>query len=432
MSDEPACTVLAYGSPALGHLLPVSALLAELAGRGHAVHLRTLAAGVAHAQRLGLHAAPVDPRIEEIESRDWTARNAFGVLKMTIDVLCRRAELEVDDLDRAIAEVRPDLLIIDANCWGAMSAADAGGLPWAVFAPFTPFLRSRGSPPVGPGLRPWGGVPGAVRDHGVRQVVRRVMDRPALPRINDLRRELGAPPVDSIDGFLRRAPLMLVVGGEPFEYPHRDWGDRVHLIGACAAHPAGAAVPSWLSAIDEPIVLVTTSSIRQADGVLARVALDALSDLPVHVVLTTPAGVPEGLVVPPNATVRQFVPHGPLLDRAVCAVTHGGMGATVRALERGVPVCVVPFARDQHEVAMRVQVAGCGTRLTARRLTPARLRGKVTAAMTMTDGARRVATGFAATGGVARGADLIEQQWLRRSEQVDERVGGTIWVTGKG
>lgn len=32
--------ILAYGSPALGHLLPVSTLLRELAGRGHDVHLR--------------------------------------------------------------------------------------------------------------------------------------------------------------------------------------------------------------------------------------------------------------------------------------------------------------------------------------------------------------------------------------------------------
>ena len=32
--------------------------------------------------------------------------------------------------------------------------------------------------------------------------------------------------------------------------------------------------------------------------------------------------------------------------------------------------------------------------------------------MTMTDGARKVASGFAATGGVGRGADLIEQRVL--------------------
>mgnify|MGYP000949799103 CR=1 FL=1 len=59
-------TILAYGSPALGHLLPVSALAGELAARGHDVHLRTLADGVLAPERLGVHAAPVDPRIEAI------------------------------------------------------------------------------------------------------------------------------------------------------------------------------------------------------------------------------------------------------------------------------------------------------------------------------------------------------------------------------
>lgn len=62
----------------------------------------------------------------------------------------------------------------------------------------------------------------------------------------------------------------------------------------------------------------------------------------------------------------------------------------------------MPFGRDQHEVAMRVAVARCGTRLPARKLTPRRLRTKVTEAMTMADGAYRVAQGLAATGGVAR------------------------------
>lgn len=405
-------TILAYGSPALGHLLPLVTLLAELVGRGHEVHLRTLSAGVPQGQRLGIQTRAVDPRIEEIESRDWEARGPFGVLRMTLDVLRRRAELEVADLDRAIVEVGPDALIIDANCWGAMSAADAGDLPWSVFSPFTPFLHSAGIPPVGPGMRPWSGVPGAVRDHGVRLVVRRVMDRPVLPWVNDLRRRVGAPAVRSVDDFMRRAPLMLVVGAEPFEYPNQDWGEKVHLVGACASEPEPAEVPGWLTGVDGPVVLVTTSSIRQADDVLGRVALAALADLPVHVVVTFPAGIPHGLQVPPNATVRQFVPHGPVLDRAVCAVTHGGMGATVRALDRGVPVCVVPFGRDQHEVARRVEVAGCGTRLLARHLTPARLRARVLTAMTMTDGARRVAEGFATSGGVARGADLVEQRLL--------------------
>jgi MGT family glycosyltransferase len=415
-------TILAYGSPALGHLLPITALLRKLAERGNDVHLRTLAAGVSAGERRGVRSAPVDPRIEAIVSEDWTARSSFGVLEMTIDTLCRRAVLEVEDLKRAIVEVDPDVLIVDANCWGAMSAADAGALPWSVFSPFTPFLRSRGMPPVGPGMRPWPGLAGRIRDHGVRSVVSRVLDRPMLPRINALRAAVGAPVIDSVDGFLRRAPLMLVVGGEPFEYPHPDWGDQVHLIGACTDE-ADVEVPDWLAAVDEPVVLVTTSSVRQADVRLGRTALEALADEPVRVIATFPAGVPSDLVVPPNAIVHQYVPHEAVLDRAVCAVTHGGMGATVRALNRGVPVCVVPFGRDQPEVATRVEVAGCGTRLPSARLTRRRLRTKIRQAMAMTDGARRVAAGFAATGGVARGADLIEQQLAcARKVDLDEGV----------
>jgi hypothetical protein len=85
------------------------------------------------------------------------------------------------------------------------------------------------------------------------------------------------------------------------------------------------------------------------------------------------------------ARLQRFVPHGPLLEGAVCAMTHGGMGATQKALVHGVPVCVVPFGRDRLEVARRVEVAapelacqrhGCGrtscaTGSTRRRRRPA-------------------------------------------------------------
>ena len=40
-----------------------------------------------------------------------------------------------------------------------------------------------------------------------------------------------------------------------------------------------------------------------------------------------------------------------------CAITHGGMGTTLKALDPGVPVPVVPFARDQAEFARRVEIA---------------------------------------------------------------------------
>src|SRR5262249_51417223 len=121
---------------------------------------------------------------------------------------------------------------------------------------------------------------------------------------------------------------------------------------------------------------------------------------------------PRDIKAPPNATVCEFVPHSLVLDRAACAVTHGGMGVTQKALGRGVPVCVVPYGRDQFEVARRVEVAKCGTRLMPKRLSVPRMRDKILEAMTMGEGARRVAAGYSASGGASRGADLIEQRLL--------------------
>ena len=404
--------ILAYGSPALGHVYPLAALLVELARRGHQVHLRTMAGQIGAMRAAGLHADAVDPRIEAIDGQDWLARNALGVLKRSTDVLCRRAVIEVGDYHGFIEQVRPDAAIVDANCWGVISAADVGDVPWSVFSPFTPYLRSRHAPPFGPGLRPLPGLVGGIRDAMMRSIVGYLFDRPTVPRINAIRAGLHAPPVDSVDGLMRRAPLLLAVGGEPFEYPHPDWRDTVHFIGACLAEQNPTSVPQWLAAIDLPIVLVGTSSIAQGDARLGHIALQALADQPVHVVASFPAGIPAGLPRTPNSTVCRFVPHDQVLARAICVVTHGGMGTTVKALDHGVPVCVVPFARDQAEVARRVQMAGCGTRLPPRRLTPRRLRTAVLRAATMTAGAQRVARGFAATGGVERGADLIEQRLL--------------------
>ena len=86
------------------------------------------------------------------------------------------------------------------------------------------------------------------------------------------------------------------------------------------------------------------------------------------------------------------------------------MGATQKALARGIPVCVAPFGRDQFEVARRVEVASAGSRLPPWRLRPNRLREKVREAIACRAGAERVAAAFAATGGPPAAADAFERR----------------------
>ena len=106
-----------------------------------------------------------------------------------------------------------------------------------------------------------------------------------------------------------------------------------------------------------------------------------------------------------NVRVERFVPHGHVLPHAAAVVCHGGMGIVTKAASAGVPSVVVPFGRDQPEIARRVTEAGAGLSLKASRLTPERLRDAVRVAMGMADGARAVARQLDPAGAPARFAD---------------------------
>jgi MGT family glycosyltransferase len=408
--------VLAYTTPSRGHLFPLTPILDELQRRGHAISVRTLASQIDLMRGRGFAAAAISTQIEQIELDDWSARNPQRALAAAVRGFCARAEFDAADLRDAIRDEQPDAVLVDINAWGALAAAEQWGGSWATFCPYPLALRSPQAPPFGPGLAPARGPLGRFRDLVARPLVVGTIAKKMLPPLNGVRTGLGLPALENVDDLFRRPPLLIYMTAEPFEYHRTDWPDNIVMVGPCAWEPAGES-PPWLADLDGPVVLVTTSSEFQDDGRLVAVALEALADLPFHVVATLPAGDPAGYDVPANAHVERFRSHGPILDRAVCAVTHGGMGATQKALARGVPVCAVPFGRDQLEVARRVQVAGAGTRLPARRLTPDRLRAKVLQAIGMADGAARVAAGFRAAGGPAAAATAIENRLLTVSSQ---------------
>jgi MGT family glycosyltransferase len=242
-----------------------------------------------------------------------------------------------------------------------------------------------------------------------------------LAGVNAARRLAGVAALTKFADVFTVAPLMLYMTAEPFEYPRSDWPASVVMIGPCCWDPP-ADPPSWLAHVKRPLVLVSTSSEFQDDGKLVAAALQALAREDVDVVATMPAADLARGAVPANARVERFLAHTPILQRAACAITHGGAGATQKALAHGVPVCVVPFGRDQLEVARRVEVAGAGTRLPAQRLTPERLRAKVLEAMTKRDGARRVADGFARAGGAVTAAGAFEDL-ARQAGAGDARLG---------
>ncbi len=85
------------------------------------------------------------------------------------------------------------------------------------------------------------------------------------------------------------------------------------------------------------------------------------------------------------------------------------MGITQRSLSHGVPVVVIPFGRDQLEVARRVEYAWVGVRPMPKQLKPETLRRAVRQALILRNSAERMAETMAKTGGAGKTADGIEE-----------------------
>jgi UDP:flavonoid glycosyltransferase YjiC (YdhE family) len=397
--------ILLYTSPASGHIFPPVPTALELGARGHEVIVRSGSADLGSLRSAGLAAEAVDPRIGAIEVDDWRASNPLSATRRLFRAFARRAEFELPDFQAALAAERPDLLWIDINCIAASAGAEASGLPWAHYLPYPHPVPARGVPAYGPGLAPANGTLGRLRD-GALGAVNRVASRSLLPPFNELRAGLGLPAFRSAYDYYLSAPRLIQFSAEPFEYP-RQWPADVRLVGPGLWDPGGEE-PDWLATEERPIVLLSTSTEFQDDGALIEVGLEALADEPVAVIATTAANDPAAFRPPANARVERFLPHGPILRRASAVVCHGGMGTTQKALAAAVPVCVVPFLRDQFEIARRVTVCRAGDTLPAKKLAADRLRSTVRTTIGLKAGAERVANAFRKAGGPGRAADELE------------------------
>jgi MGT family glycosyltransferase len=399
--------LLAYTSATPGHVFPPVGMLLELQRRGHDVHLRTQAPYVERLGALGFDVAAVDPRIEEIDFDDWRARSQVNAMRRILSLYAEFAELEIPDVRRAIEEVGPDAVIMDVQCEGGGYVAAASGLPWVQYCPYPPPLRSRDAPPHGLGYRPARGPLGRARDRIWRTVGDRLL-APHVAQRNEVRAGLGLPPLHKYDDEWLEADRFIAFTAEPYEYARSDWPPSVRLVGPGTWDPP-AEPPDWLDSETKPIILVTASTAYQLDQKLISTALEAFAGEDVTLVATTAAHDPSEFTGASNSYIEQFLPHGPVIARAACVVCHGGQGITQKTLAAGVPACVVPFCRDQFDVARRVEVAGAGVRLHHKRLTPERLRSAVRRAIAKRAGAERVARGFIAAGGSAAAADAVEE-----------------------
>jgi len=400
-------TIYAFTTPARGHLYPLVPILTELAGRGHRVKVWTLDAELDRLSGLGVEAAAISPEIEELPLEDWEARSAAQAVKKTFSRWLERAPHEIADLERAVAEERPDLILTDINGWGASAAAEASGVSWATFAPYITPLPDPRVPAFGPGMPPAAGPLGRLRDAAMSRLLGGMLDRGFLETLNEMRGRAGAGPLTTVTEVWTRPPKLLYLTVPELEYERESWPESFRFIGPVNWQP-DVESPAWLADVDRPLILLTASTEYQADDELIRTGLEALADEDVFVVATTAGNDPAQFDAPANARVERFVPHGPILERAEAVICHGGMGITQKALAAGVPVCTVGWGRDQLESGRRVEHAGAGVLLPRKKLSSERLRESLALARSRRAGAERIAAAIDRAPGATGAVDELE------------------------
>jgi MGT family glycosyltransferase len=357
----------------------------------------------------GLDVSPVADAVLSVPVTDYRESTDTDRLAAGQVDLMERGRYDGPDLAEAIGEHRPDVVLVDVNAYGARTVAEASGLPFATLLPSVIPNIGRGIPPYGLGLKPMRGPIGTVRDRALRAVVVRAFGKAMLPGLNALRAEAGLEPFDSPLRPYEPPYRIIALTSEPLEYRRSDLPETVDLVGT-RPWDVPAERPGYLDEPGDPWVLVTCSTEYQGDEMLPRTVVEALRDEPVRVLLTLADAFDEaGVVTGGNIYAERFVPHGHALSVASTVVCHGGMGIVTKAACAGVPMVVVPFGRDQPEVARRVVECGAGLRIAPKRLTPARLRSSVRAALSMRDGAERTARQLDPAGAPARFADAAER-----------------------
>jgi UDP:flavonoid glycosyltransferase YjiC (YdhE family) len=308
--------------------------------------------------------------IWSIPSADFARSLARGRPLYDADTLCRYVE---EDL-ALMHDVSPDLVVGDFRLSLAVSAPLAG-IPYAavVNAYWSPYADIEYPVPDLPLTRALGVAlaqrifdatrPLAFALHA--RPLNQVRERFRLPALgNDLRTAY------SFGDYTLYADVPELVPMRPLPARHRHLGPPLWS--------ANVPLPGWWHSLpdDRPVVTLTLGTSGHAE--LLPLAIAALADLPVSVIVATTERV-SAMSAPSNVYLADFLPLAEAARRSSVMVCNGGSLTTYQALAAGIPVVGIGSNLDQLLNMRAIEAIGAGIALRAGNFRPARLRNAVQA-----------------------------------------------------
>jgi MGT family glycosyltransferase len=375
--------------PFTGHVNPGLPIARELVRRGHDVRWYSTPRFRRGIEGIGARWVPFRqamPLDEENLDAMWPRRPAEGIDQLRHDI----KHIFIEFIRGALADLEAELrrepadVIVGDNASAVVEAVHQKlDIAWALYGMSVMTTSSRDTAPFGLALPPSTTRAGRLRNKLLHWFVNRVVFREAQDYNQQLRAELGLPPLRrGIFDFAKDADLYLQSGVPSFDYPRTDLPANVHYIGAPIPDPpVGWTPPVWWGDLDgKRVVLVTQGTINNDFDQLIRPAIRALAAEDLLVVVTTGSRNADEVEIDPlpsNVRVERFIPYAHLMPHVNLLLTNGGFGSIQIALAHGVPVVAIGKTEEKPEIANRVNWSGVGIGLKVRIPAEAQIRKAV-------------------------------------------------------
>jgi UDP:flavonoid glycosyltransferase YjiC (YdhE family) len=366
-----------------GNLVPTLGITRTLVERGHDVRV------LGHDTIADLFADVGARFVRLTQAVGWDALDDpddfEAEMKLMIEELCF-STIIAGDLARELEREPVDAVLVDCLLFTAIDVALASGTPTAALfhAPYTIF---RGGPLV-------------------------EMFAPGIAIANAHRASLGLQAIERLGEIHDACRYAIVAAPKEFEPDAPDAANVLRIGPVLDAPPLSREVKQFdLRDGRTPLVLVSLSTSEQGQADLLQRCVDAVAQMPVRGIVTTgPSIDPASVKAGDNTVVARYVPHAEILPTTSLVITHAGLGTTMAALGRGVPLLCTPMGRDQFFNAEQVQALGAGRMLMPDSSTEAIAQ----AAMDILGddryaaGAKQQAVAIAGYGGARAGATALE------------------------
>ncbi|TQK51700.1 MGT family glycosyltransferase [Streptomyces sp. SLBN-118] len=382
--------------PLAGHVHPVSAVAAELTGRGHSV---AWAGGPEALGRLVGVGATVFPCAgpADLDGRPVSLRGVAALKYLWGEFFAPLAHAMAPGVTTAVMEFGPDLVVVDQQTVAGALVAERLGVPYATSS--TTSAELSGS---------LNGLP--------------KVDQWLTDLLDGLRHRLGDP---SARNDLRFSPrLTLVFSTSELTGPRTAGHGPVRYVGPALGprRPMDAFDWDWVDRPDgRQLALITLGTVNCEAGArfLAHCveAVRARADR-MRAIVVDPGGALGAPHADDDVLTAPAVPQLALLSRTSVVVCHAGHNTVTEALWNGVPLVVAPIRDDQPVVAAQVTAVGAGVRVRFGRADAERVGAALDLVLeqpSFAAAARRISRSFRQAGGATTAAGFLEELAIRET-----------------